>query len=82
MRWRSSSALFGMVGAKRVVRKFLWLPTDFGTAQYRWFEFANVVEEVCRCEDGCYWIEMRFEDEEPVALKYVNPECDPRKPIP
>ena len=65
MRWKNSNSL--KVGTKRVVRKFLLIPRSFGEGQTRWFEFADVAEEVVRRYsefgiDSKIWVETGFVD--------------------
>lgn len=70
MRYGSRFALKSREGERRARRKFLLLPRQFGEdVEWRWLEWADVTEEVCRRdvggsgEWGCYewrWCEVGF----------------------
>jgi len=76
MRWLDKSdeeleKKIAMVGSKRIVKKFLWSPKQFGK-EIRWLEFANIFEEYKREDigngmdtwyiDNFYWEEIGWSD--------------------
>jgi len=53
MRFKSQFALKDREGDKRVRRKFLLLPRQFGDGkEWRWLEYAHIIEQVCRVDVG------------------------------
>lgn len=73
MRFKSRCALRQQEGQTRIVRKFLLFPRQFGGEEdWRWLEYANMLEMVCKIDVGSYdwpvytwrWEEVGFSDEE------------------
>lgn len=73
MRFKPKEDLRHRLGERRIVRKFLFLPRQFGHSEVRQFEFAHIVEQVCvtKYEDLVLfngdpikweWVEIDFAD--------------------
>ena len=72
MRWKGRKYLKEDVGKTRIRRKFLILPRSFNKKHWRWWEYADVVEEVVEMDVGGHdewgrysyeWREVGFADE-------------------
>ena len=72
MRFPSRFALKEKEGEERILKKFLWLPRQFGEdTEYRWLETAWIRERVCRVNGGSFewgidewkWCEVGFANE-------------------
>jgi len=44
MRWSTNNLTDEKFGNYRVVRKFVWIPRNFNSDQYRWLEFAYIYQ--------------------------------------
>lgn len=72
MRFNSQYALKDREGEERVRRKFLLLPRQLGESkEWRWLEYANIIEQVRRVDVGgsmewgrytWVWLEVGFAD--------------------
>lgn len=69
MRGSTRFALQAREGEERVVRKFLLWPRGFEAKEWRWLEWADLVEKVTKIDVGgsmqwgCYawkWVEIGF----------------------
>ena len=63
-------------GEQRTVRKFLLWPRRFRTGNWRWLEYADIVEEIVAVDIGGHfewgkykwvWVEQYFADEPETA---------------
>jgi hypothetical protein len=67
MRWNRryglKDRLKDQLGGRRVRRRFLWWPLQFGYGATRWLEWVDVVEEVCEIDVGgsMEWGEYAYE---------------------
>lgn len=71
MRFKSRYALKAQEGQTRIIRKFLFLPHQFNDSDWRWLEYADIVERIEKVNIGYYypdyawkWCEVAFADEE------------------
>ncbi len=71
MRWKNNLYLKPREGETRIKRKFLFYPRKLDTDHWRWLEFANVIEQVCKVDIGgsgqwghygWYWCGIAFKD--------------------
>ena len=64
MRWKSS--IISQTTHKRVVKKFLLFPRRLNTNEWRWLEYATILERTSKWYDGCiyvyFWSEYNFLD--------------------
>lgn len=61
------------VGDTRVRRKFLLFPRRFGR-DWRWLEFADIVEEFCdgAWTEPCFWTEKDFADNRTKCIEDIE----------
>ena len=52
MRWKSRFTLKDRLGERRTRRKFLIIPRCFDTKRWRWWEYADIVEEITEMDVG------------------------------
>ena len=73
MRFNSRYSLMSREGETRIHRKFLLMPRQFDEGKWRWLEYADIIERVCKVDSGgsmvwgawsWKWCEVRFADEE------------------
>ena len=71
MRGPTKIALRDREGEEREVRKFLWFPRAYRGAEWRWLEWATILERIVRLDvGGSYewgnyawrWCEVGFAD--------------------
>lgn len=63
MRWIEPEAKY-TAGARRVVRRFLWLPTKpMFSREWRWLEFAHVEQQWLEGVIVKFWADIRWKDE-------------------
>lgn len=76
MRWSANNLKGENLWNYRVVRKFLWIPRNFNSDQYRWLEFAYIYQRVEWVYDilsnqKLKWVDHSFVDPEQNLKRFI-----------